>query len=114
MKSSPSSPFQSSGDPTTRRLQTTVYCCAYVGIVESTQNNKQKHNSIVRMSRKSHISILIFSFLHSALGFLVGSLGPTILLLAQNVGQTRDGIGFLFSARGSGWVAGMFLFTRTL
>jgi hypothetical protein len=49
---------------------------------------------------------VLFGWGWLALGFLVGSLGPTILLLAENVGQTRDGIGFVFSARGSGWVAG--------
>jgi FHS family Na+ dependent glucose MFS transporter 1 len=51
----------------------------------------------------------VYCSAYVALGFLVGSLGPTILLLAQNVGQTRDGIGFLFSARGTGWVIGSIL-----
>jgi MFS-type transporter involved in bile tolerance (Atg22 family) len=36
----------------------------------------------------------------------VGSLGPSLLLLADNVGETSDTIGSLFSARGAGWITG--------
>ncbi|KYR01026.1 hypothetical protein DLAC_02112 [Tieghemostelium lacteum] len=43
-----------------------------------------------------------------ALGISVGSLGPTLLALAENTNSTLDKVGYFFSSRGAGYFVGSF------